>query len=324
MIQYSAAEQRGSSALRWLVRALFVIAGALAGTAAAWAISTATASADTAFPAQPQQEQDQAAPAGDQLTPTTDAIMGTSDDLVLGASNLAGDTSAAAVRVATSGFSADSADQRHQQVAGDVSDAVHEFANTAVLSPAQRVLGTAEHISRQPQDAPRVIGNALTPPQDFLNFLRPACGDKLLKLPALPGTHNGTTDQHQPADLAHADAPSTAAAPAPAGPLGPFTDAVQAQHADAKYGDWQRDRDKHLRGDESGQLPYSPNRGPIAPAGLPLVPGGAATGGHVDGPLLGVPAGALTLVDTHGERAVRFGVRHTPVQPGAQPGVTPD
>ena len=320
MIQYNAAEQRGSHALRWLVRALFVIAGAIAGTAAAWAISTASASADTAHPAQP--EQDQSSTAGDELTPATDAIMAASDDVVLGASNLVGDTSAAAVRVAT--FSADPADARHQQVAGDVSDAVHEFAHTAVLTPAHRVLGTAEHISRKPQDAPRVIGDALTPPQDFLKFLHPASGDNLIKLPALPGTHGGG-EAHAPADsAAHEDTPVIAPVQVPAGPMGPFADLTRAQHADVQYLDWQQDRDKHQRDGESRQFPYAPNRGPVAPAGLPLVPGGAASGGHVDGPLLGVPAGGLTLVDSHGERAVRFGIRHTPVQPGEQPGVTPD
>ena len=314
MKHYSAAEQRGIRALRWLVRALFVIGSAIAGTAVAWAISTATASAETAHPAL-SQEDTQTATAGDELTPVTDAAMGASDDVVAGASNLIGDTSAAAVRLGTGDWAPDANSDR--QVAGDVSHAVHEFTGTAVLRPAHRLLGSAEHISRKPQDAPRVLGEALTPPQDFLNFLHPASGTGLVKLPQPPVSH-GDSDQRVPVAASSAEHASAA------GPMGPFAHVLHAQRADFSDVDRHGERDRHSRGGQSGQFPYSPVRGPLAPVGLPLVPGGSAAGGHVDSPLFGIPAAALTLVDTHGERAVRFGIRHTPVQPGEQPGVTPD
>ncbi|HVW42317.1 MAG TPA: hypothetical protein VHC18_13290 [Amycolatopsis sp.] len=316
MKQSSAAEQRGICALRWLVRALFVIGSALAGTAIAWAISSATASAATAHPAL-SPEDSQTATAGDELTPVTDATMAAADDVVLGASNLVGDTSAAAVRVATGERTPD--DARDQQVAGNVSDAVHDFTGTAVLSPVHRVLGGAEHISRKPQDAPRVIGDALAPSQDFLKFLHPAAGKSLIKLPALPASHDEGDQRLPVATPSHEQA-----APAAVEALGPFADLVPAQHAATPDAERHGDSGHHQRGDHSGRFPYSPTRTPLSPAGLPLVPGGSAAGGHVDGPLLGVPAGALTLVDTHGERVVRFGIRHMPVEPGEQPGVTPD
>ena len=318
MKQYSAAGQRGISALRWFVRALFVIGSALVGTVIAWAISSAAASAATAHPAlSPEDTPAQTATSGNEFTPVTDATIAASDDVVLGASNLVGDTSAAAVRLGTGDRTSDA--DRDQQVSATVSDAVHDFTDTAVLSPAHRVLGSAEHFSRQPQDARQVIGEALAPSQDFLKFLRPNAGAGLIKLPGLPGSHDGG-DQRLPAAAPSAEQ----AAPAPAAPMGPFVDALHAQRADVPGADWRGDRSHHQRGAHSDQFPFSPSRGPLSPANLPLVPGGSATGGHVDGPLLGVPTGALTLVDTHGERAVRFGIRHTPVQPGEQPGVTPD
>jgi len=317
--QYSAAEQRGISALRWLVRALFVIGSALAGTAIAWAISSATASAATAHPALTP-EGTQATTAGDELTPVTDATMAASDDVVLGASDLVGDTSAAAVRVATGERTPDAA--RDQQVAGTVSDAVHHFTGTAALNPVQRILGSAEHISRQPQDAPRVIGDALAPSQDFLKFLHPAAATTLLKLPEVSGPHSaGTLDQRVPVVTSSPEQ----AAPVVAQPMGPFAAVLPAsQHTTVPDANRHVTSDRHSTGDHSGRFPYSPTRAPLSPAGLPFVPGGSAAGGHLDGPLLGVPAGPLTLVDTHGERAVRFGTGHTPVEPGEQPGVTPD
>ena len=316
MKQYGAAEQRGIGALRWLVRALFVIGSAVAGTVIAWAISSATASAATAHPAL-SAEDTQTATAGDELTPVTDATMAATDDVVLGAANFAGDTSAAVVRLGTGDRAPDA--ERDQRVGGTVSDAVHDFASTAVLRPAHRVLGSAEHISRKPQDAPRVIGDALAPSQDFLNFLHPATNAGLIKLSDLQHSH-GDSNQDMPVAT---PTPGQAAAAA-VELLGPFADPQHAPRADTPGSDWHGNRDRHQAGDHSGQFPFSPTRAPLSPAGLPLVPGGSATGGHVDGPLLGVPTGALTLVDTHGERAVRFGIRHTPVQPGEQPGVTPD
>lgn len=316
MKQQNAAAQRGTArAGRWLARALLVVGGAVAGTAAAWAITTASASAETAPPALPQDgitvQQDE------QATPVTDAVLGGSDDVLLGSAQFAGDAAGAAARYGTGAQSPDSI-ARGQQAADDVTGAVHEFGRTAVVHPAHRILGSAEQITREPQDAPRVIGQALTPPQDFLNFLHPSRSG-LVKLPALTGSHSGAkgAPAAPPVELAPV-------APAPAGPMGPIAAALPSGHAAAAHPDLRDDSGARRHGAQSDRFPFAPTRGPLVPSGVPFVPGGSVAGGHVDGPLLGVPANALTVVDAHGLRAVRFGIRHTPVQPGSQPGVTPD
>jgi hypothetical protein len=106
--------------------------------------------------------------------------------------------------------------------------------------------------------------------------------------------------------------------------MGPIAAALPHGHTTAAHADFREDAGSRQHGGPSDRFPPAPTRGPLAPSGLPFAPGGSVAGGHLDGPLLGVPAGALTLVDAHGVRAVRFGIRHTPVQPGEQPGVTPD
>lgn len=316
MKQQHASARRGTNrAGRWLARAVLVAGGAVAGTAAAWAIGTASASAETAPPALPQDGT--AVQQDEQATPVSDAVLGAGDDVLLGSARFAGYAAGAATRVGTGVQSADSV-ARGQQAAGEVSAAVHEFGQTAVVHPADRLLGSAEQVARQPQDAPRVLGQALTPPQHFLNFLH-SKGSGLLKLPALAGAHGD--GQGVPAASAIRLAP---AAPIPAGPMGPISAALSHAHAATAHADFGDDNGNRRHGTQSDDFPFAPTHGPLAPSGLPYVPGGSAAGGHLDGQLLGMPAGALTLVDAHGIRAVRFGVRHTPVQPGEQPGVTPD
>ncbi|WP_236790365.1 hypothetical protein [Amycolatopsis sp. GM8] len=316
MKQQNTSAQRGPAhAGRWLARVLLVVGGAVAGTAAAWAISTASASADTV----PATGQDAIVQQDDQATPATDAVLGASDDVLLGTAQLAGDTAGAAVRLGGDAPSADSV-ARSQQAANDVTGAVREFTGNAVLQPAHRILGSAEQITRKPQDAPRVIGQALTPPADFWNFLRPS-GQTLIQLPTLSGlssTHAGGqhTSVAPPVVTPQAD-------PLPAGPVGPATVAMPQGHPAAHF-DVRDEAGQRQHGDQPDRFPFAPVRSPLAPSGVPFTPGGSATGGHIDGPLLGVPANALTVADAHGLRAVRFGIRHTPVQPGSQPGVTPD
>lgn len=315
MKQQNASAQRGPArAGRWFARALLVVGGAVAGTAVAWAISTASASAETAPPALPQ---DGTTQQEEQATPVTDAVLGTTDDVLLGTSELAGHAAGAAARVGTGVQSPDSI-ARGQQATGDVTDAMREFTRDAVVQPAHRLLGPAEQITRKPQDAPRVISQALTPPPDFLNFLRPSATG-LIKLPALAGIHSG--DQRTPAALP-AEAP--AVTPTPAEPMGPIAAVLPEGHTAAAHFDSRDESGSRHHGAPSDRFPFAPTRGPLVPSGVPFGPGGSVAGGHVDGPLLGVPANALTVVDARGLRAVRFGIRHTPVQPGSQPGVTPD
>jgi hypothetical protein len=57
---------------------------------------------------------------------------------------------------------------------------------------------------------------------------------------------------------------------------------------------------------------------------LPAVPGGLNTGGHYDASLFGIPAGNWNVANTAVAASGLFGVRHASVEPGSQPGVTPD
>ncbi len=317
-MQANAAMGRGTaSAVRWLVRALLVIAGAVLGTTAAWLIGDATASATQLAPAPADTRT-----SGDEATPVTDRVVTATDDLTWGVSDLVGNATATALKYGMAGGPADPA--RGEAAAADLRQTVHSFTRDAVLRPVERTLGTAEHISRKPQDAPQVIGQALTPPPavaEFGNkvwgFLHPG-GKSLIKLPGL----RGFDDAEQSAALPAADVlPAPAAAPV----MGPVAKAVpDVPHGVvSKVGPHDRGTDRSS-GDRRDQFPYSPLRGPLAPAGVPFAPGGAVTGGHIDGLLFGVPAGGPAVRGVDDRSAVRIVSRHTPVQPGEQPGVTPD
>ena len=315
MLQVNAATGRGAaSAVRWLVRALLVISGAVLGTAAAWLIGDATASAAQLAPAPADAAQD------DVATPITDRVIGATDDLTWGVSDFVGNATATAVKYGMAGGPADPA--RGEEAAADMGRTVHSFTRDALLRPIQRTLGTAEHIGRKPQDAPQVIGDALAPAQrtmpDFTkvwNFLHPK-GKGLIKLPSLGDT---------------ADTPA-APEPAPQVPpvaiaddvMGPIAENVPGTSAGDTRDVTTHDRGaKHTHGEWQDEFPLPPH-GPLAPAGVPLAPGGTATGGHIDGLLFGVPAGGPAVRGSDDTVSVRFVYRHTPVEPGEQPGVTPD
>lgn len=315
MLQANAAMSRGTaSAVRWLVRALLLIAG----IAAAWLIGDATASAAQLAPAPAAEAQ----PNGDEATPVTDRVMAATDDLTWGVSDLVGDTTATALRYGTAGGPAIPA--RGAEAAADLRQTVHTFTRDAVLHPVARTLGTAEHISRKPQDASQVIGQALTPTPAFQGFrakvwgfLHPN-GAGLIKLPGLRGAsaHNESVVPTAAQALPVFAAPPVVGPVAVTAPDGPTAQTVPAVQHDDGTG--------RTHGDERDQFPYSPLHGPLAPAGVPMAPGGVATGGHLDGLLFGVPAGGPAVHGVDDRSAVRIVSRHTPVQPGEQPGVTPD
>lgn len=71
-------------------------------------------------------------------------------------------------------------------------------------------------------------------------------------------------------------------------------------------------------------VPSSPLRELPVPAEFPFVPTGSASGGHVEGPVFGLPTSTLIEAPAKRSRAVAFGACHLPAPPGAQPGVTPD
>lgn len=316
-------EQRRQRAGRWFARALFVFGGAVAGTAAAWAITSATASADSALPQDParaadRQPTDLRQPDGSIMS-GTDAVLDATGDVAGTTAEFAGRAAGAAAQHGTSGAARSPEATNRGRQAGEVREAVHQFARDAVIHPAHRIVGAAEHVAREPQDASRVVQQVIAPSSGFLDLLGPSVGE-VIKLPDL----RGRGDQHQakPVTTPPASAPAVAAV-APAGPISPVLDEVVAQHHLRKLG-LDASAEGRSHGLKTVKAPHDPTRRPMAPSGIPPVPGGSTTGGHVDGPLLGVAAGALTAVDADGSRAMRRGIRRTPAEPGEQPGVTPD
>jgi hypothetical protein len=335
-------KQRGIyDAVRWFVRALLVVAG----VAVAWAIGSATASASVApqAPAAPSATDsatESAGPAADNLAPVTGSTVRGANDATWGVTDLAGNVGAAASH-AISGTNATNAGQgspagahqvRHRahrvldpgfadgSVADQVSTAMHDFARDAVLQPVQRTVGAVEHLVRKPSDAPQMVGQALQPAQaigkQVWTLLHPG-GKDLIKLPILSGDR--ATQPAAPGGFPVGVAPAVPVPPQPPGaaaadPFGAaWKSAVHAHHTDTAG----------LPGTHGVKKPHPP-RMPLPPLPAPVVPGNATAGGHVDGPLFGIPAGTRTGIDDAVTGLSRFGLHYVMIEPGAQPGVTPD
>ncbi|WIV59627.1 hypothetical protein [Amycolatopsis nalaikhensis] len=190
-------EGQGAKRSRRLVsRALLVLGGAVAGTAAAWLVSGATASADTVEVGTSS------------VTPVTDATAGSLGDVNHGTANLAGDVAGGLAEAANCHQDATTwsepqrpchADARtlEHEVSDRVSDSVSDLADDAVLSPAERTLGAVEHVVRKPADTRQVLEETVTPApaQDFgrqvWQLLDPAGHGDLVPLPELPGPRPG-------------------------------------------------------------------------------------------------------------------------------------
>ncbi|MEC3974666.1 hypothetical protein [Amycolatopsis sp. H20-H5] len=329
-------EGRGAARFgRLASRALFVLGSAVAGTAAAWVISGASASADTV------------------ATPVTDATVASMNEAAHGASQFAGDvsgTAAAALRDvhcfqdATTWSAPDCSApgqiggpaRQHaahrvmdHEVSERVSDSVADLAENTVVKPAQGTLGAVEHIARKPEDARQVLGEAVTPSpeaaefgQKFWQLLDPNSTGDLVTLPRLPGSL-----PVEPVSPMREAGQVTETAETTAVPL---TAAVQAALAAPDAAQQAALPGKPRTGSSNDDhrdfpLPFSPMQLPLAPVSIPTVPGGgSAPGGHFDGLTSGVPAWAVSAVDNAMAGTVRAGVRRMPLTPGSQPGVTPD
>jgi hypothetical protein len=336
----SAAERQGVvRPVRWLSRALLVLGGVAAGTAAAWAVSGASASADSL----------ESPAAGEiaSVTPVTDATTAGLSGATHAAARFAGDTSgvaaaawhgAACPQGATSWSVPAGCSARdeiggplrehgsHRDVSDRVHDAVSDLADNAVVHPVERTLGAVEHIVTKPQDAPQVIKDSLTPsPElgkkvwDLLN--QDGTGGLLPTLPSLPlfPVQPGTNPEI-PQDLRDAvdyAVPATVELPG----------AAEAQRASRLASESAAlSRNTSLHSDQGGfPTPSAPAGLPIAPLSAPTVPGGgSAPGGHFEGPTYGVPAWYAAAHNNAKAGTLRAGVRYMPLTPGSQPGVTPD
>jgi hypothetical protein len=336
-------------------RALLVLGGVAAGTAAAWAVSGDTASAAA-----------MGEPAGSSNSVTDTTVAG-HGDAAQAVAQFVGDVSgvaaaawhgAACQQDATSWSvpSSESAlrplspgctarDQiggplrqlgSHPAIDQNVSDRLHsavsDLADTALSHPVERTLSAMDHIATKPQDAPQVITDSLTSSPDLgkkvwdlLNqhgqngtdglFPLPVFAN-LPGLPAAPGTSPETPQD--PRDAVHNAGQTSVELPEPA----------EAQYASrlAHSADVAGTNSISPHSDQGVPTPFAPVGSPVAPLSAPTAPGapGSAPGGHFDGQAYGVPAWQAAAHNNAMTGKLPVSVRYMPLTPGSQPGVTPD
>lgn len=337
-------ERRGATRFgRLASRALFVVGGALAATAAAWAVSSSAASADTVDAS---------------VTPVADATAAGIGDVTDGVARFAGDVTGAAQGLSSCGQGATtwsepgttrpdcSLDQLggphrddlsgSREAAEKVSTATSDLGQHAVVKPVRRTLGSLEHIARKPQDARQVIADATAPPpaaRDFgrklWDLLDPSTPADLVDLPDLPSKPASGSEQLPvpgiPEKPAEAEQNLGAAAMTTSDALQSVFSAVDVQSLAPAQGAELPSR--HDGGDRGlPGVPFSPAQLPAAPLSIPNSPAGGNTapGGHLDGLNFGVPSWVAAAVDNAVAASTRTGLAHTPRTPGEQPGVTPD
>lgn len=303
-------------ARRWLSRALAVAGGAVAATAAAWVVSTASAAASTEDVHLPDLRADKVSEVGK----VGDALTGVAHESLP-------DQGESAEHGTSTGNSAPSERERFafadgEAAAAKLKDSAQRFWDERVVKPVGDTLETVSGLVRAPEQ-PRDLG------KDFWNLFQPGGGD-LVGLPRLPGLPDGS---------AAGEAGTQHPAPAPgADTARPFAGAGQtgdaghsARNRSADHGpDTSRDvapvgMAHPAAQDDDHSAPEGPLRLPAPkPSALPTSTGGTIGGSHIDGPLFGLPAAGLAALHEAEAGAVRLGARHLPAQPGSQPGVTPD
>ncbi len=304
MADHATNEGQGAKrAGRFVSRALLVLGGAVAGTAAAWLVSGAAASADTV----------DVAPA-----PIAAAATGSIGDVNSGASEAATDVSASSCQQNATSWSEPCARTLGHEVSDRVSDSVSDLAEDVVVSPASRTLGAVEHIVREPQDTREVLEQTFTPEpgHDVLQLLDPVGHGDLIPLPghAPVEPEPVTTGLGQTTDTV-----AVSTVQLPAALRAPLAMPTGFQHEDGT-GAAGESRDSH----RDLPSPLAPVQLPVAPS-VPTAPGGStAPGGHLDGLNFGVPFWTTEAVDSAVAAMSRAGLRTAMRTPGEQPGVTPD
>ncbi|WP_290057244.1 hypothetical protein, partial [Amycolatopsis solani] len=295
MADHATNEGQGAKrAGRLVSRALLVLGGAVAGTAAAWLVSGATASADTVEVG---------------TAPIAEAATGSIGDVDNGATNAANDVSTSDCHQDATSWSEPCARVLGHEVSDRVSDSVSDLAEDAVVSPAQRTLGAVEHIVRKPQDTREVLEKTFTPEpaHDVLQLLDPAGDGDLVPLPGLAPV------EQEPVTAGLGQTTDTVAASTvqlPAALRAPLAMPTGFQHDDVTGAGESRDSHRDL------PSPLAPVQLPVAPS-VPTAPGGStAPGGHLDGLNFGVPFWTTEAVDSGGAgRAPPRRRRGRPVRP---------
>ncbi|MFF5985815.1 hypothetical protein [Prauserella flavalba] len=284
----AAATGREGRVRRWLSRALLVAGG----VAAAWAVSTASASA---------------AEDGPQLDApaVADAAKG------VGAA-LAGPKPAAEPQDDTP----QPARLGDGRIAAEVKHSVQHLWQRAVAEPVGETLegvGRLLTVPEERQDLGKNVWEALQPRDGELVEL-----PGLTELPGIDG-HGDTGTSAEPdravdGHSVHTEGDATKGTKHVTGKHRTESKApVRSAPSDNPADTGEQDRES----------------APAAPLPIPVSPAAPAPSGnthalHLDGPLLGIPAGAVAAFDHNVPGSVRAGVVHLPTQPGSQPGVTPD
>jgi hypothetical protein len=301
---------------RLVTRTLFVLGGAVAGTAAAWLISDAVASADTVTPITDAT----VAGLGDAVSDTSQATNDLSCHQDATAWSMPGSEICGAIARDQIGGPAKQSDEARvlgHEVSGRVGDSVTDLTQDAVLDPAKRTLGAFEHIARKPEDTQQVLASAFPAApaaNDFWQLLDPAGHGDLIPLPQLPVLP--VEQEPVTAALGH----TTETVEAETVELPASVRAALAQAAAQRAA--QETRGHGSRHDVPA--PLTPAQLPVAPSVPPAPGGGSAPGGHFDGLNFGLPFGFAGAIDNAVAGTNRAGRAHTPRTPGSQPGVTPD
>ena len=277
---------------RLLSRALLVLGGATAATAAAWLLTSGTASADP-LPSVPQ------------LPAVTAPAVSTSD-----AASTAAATASAPFETPLS--------TAVSSVADPVTDA-GSTAVTAVTEPSQHAVLPLPAV---PAATPAGLDQLTSGLRDAVGGL----GDRLPVSPGLPAElvqHLSRTPVSTPAmpDIA---APTVSSTPRHL-PLQAAPFAGQHSRVGGVLG-----QVDGPRSDDHGTppAPRNPNISPFGPLTVPAMPGGSGSGsGGFAGPAgVGLPSGAATYLfpELHVIDVLAPAIEPARVMPGKQPGVTPD
>ncbi|WP_157361765.1 hypothetical protein [Haloechinothrix halophila] len=341
-------QERASRARRWCLRALTVVGGSIAASVAAWAMTTATASAD-------HDSGDNSWLGGGDLVKVDEVVSESKQALRDGVHRVDGgvDRVQDALRTNNEPGPAKDDDKDGKPGREDADNAADDTDNAAAgahgsssVHQATGALGLNDHMHatadgiaamldglfaldyQHPGRGDLGLGGALDDAghlndlRDKLDsWFRPAADDVL---PALPG---GITDGAAPMPM-----------PAPSVPAGvggsvsdnPFLTDSAIEQATPILSAAGGSIDRAANAAAASDVTDSPSDGsPVRlPAGAPAAPSapanGGATGGHADGSQFAVTSGSgLALIAASATKALT-GASVAPVEPGRQPGVTPD
>lgn len=323
--------ERVSRARRWCSRAVLVIGGAVVGTAAAWAVSTASAGADQADAGSRNENrtaaQHRSEKAEDALSRARDLAGDPAHLLRKGAERAseALGTGGEPHLVGNTGQRGDSAQDDESPSPGsaeDLVDVVGDAEETATQSGDRVQNSFMESCEGALAVFEAVPGSGEQNPfegadwQDrFEDWFASGLDDIVeipenpVGVPLLPGTLSAPSDHL-------ASLPGTAAGSA--GTVPATVDAVQRDGTSRGFSD-----------DAREFIPELPSNGiPLQMPGAPAAPSAPNSGhaghGNADGSTVGATFGSGSALDAESADMALVGTSRVPFEPGRQPGVTPD